>query len=1074
MAIDWSGLEPPKKSGIDWSGLPPLAAPAPVTGPASPPPTGPQSVGGGTGELLDRDFRAGARKPPPSVPIPGGGQAMPEQQPRAGGLSSIAGGAVEGLKEGFGDEPIKPPNYFRPLDTFMSIVELANRSANAVIGAGAGAVGESAQNLGMSQGMAQRGKRTVMEGAQALGADSMMPLFGHGGPGSFTKPVEGGIPDTRAPLPNEPKAPPPSESLTRRTFLAGSRTAPVDEFKAIVDSPRKAPPDMSRRALFGGMPKAPPPDQKITEQSPDKGFVRVEPPAAKSLGAAATPQGQMPQLPLHERPMDYESQQMPANAKAEARTEAQRRAEMNPVRKLGTYLHDIWAPQSADATARRAEAAIRETQGRQERDTEMARAGFEQYQRQVNAMSEADRWKMVDYIENRSKPGVKPFDKRIMPVVDEIRDQYQKAQAKLEDVEKLQGTKYSQPMHFIDDYLKHMFKETPKSRFFFETHKTGHTIPTYKDAIKAGLTPVTSNPLEMTMSYIDAANRFVANAKMYEIGRKTGDIKWYKYKQAPDGWEPLKMPPNHLGQTAHAPQGWARIFNNNRGSGWHGTEASGAIFDALRATANASTQAKLSFSGFHILTETHEAIVSAMANAAGQLVRGHPLQAAKAAIRAPFKPLAPLKDFIPEKAFGMRKPEWLMSRGRKLQRQYQGLSDFGPDYDKMTDLMTRSNFRTVSYDKSLKASYGSLVQAFKRGSLKLEMRDAMRQIKGPLSAATQLWKGVARVMDTVSAPIFEHFVPLLKVAAFDDRMSTFLREHPLATDQQQLAFARRLSDSIDNRMGLMVQDNIFWTQGLKQSLQVALTSYSWTGGTIREIAGMPADVFRHGRESLKGEYIIGLVVTYAMLNTVYQTLKTGKPPEDLNDILAPRTGGDQPANQYRPNIPERAVLPSYMKDILGWWNDPTGEPYNKLNAFMKAGHDLWTQHDWRGDPLGNPDDSWLWASAKTIIESFTPISFQTADRTKPGTNIGTGERFMGIRPAPMYLNDPVGYQGMKRAKAATEMEKKLNYQANQAQAKGDMATFADLKRQIRLMKAQEDIAKAKDRASYSHPKKPTP
>ncbi len=434
----------------------------------------------------------------------------------------------------------------------------------------------------------------------------------------------------------------------------------------------------------------------------------------------------------------------------------------------------------------------------------------------------------------------------------------------------------------------------------------------------------------------------------------------------------------------------------------------------------------------------------------GEAARGHPLMAAKSIAKAPLKPFEPM---LPTR----------FSPGRKLQQQYLGIADHGVNFAKIADLAARSHFRTVSYDKQLKAGYGSIIKSIKRGAMRMEMADAAKKIKGPMSAATQLWRGAARVMDTIAAPIFEHYVPQLKNAAFYGKMDSWLKMNPTASEAEQLAAAREIGNSIDNRFGEMNQDNIFWNQTLKQSLQVGMTSYSWTTGTIKEIGGGVADLAR-GKLTPKAEYVLALPMGVSILNSVYQYLMTGEPPKDYKDVISPRTGGTIPKTQYRPEMPERAILPGYIKDVFGWAIDPKQEAANKIAPGIQMANELIFRKDWRGDPIDDPElgvPGWLKASGMSVMNAFTPISTEqmAGKNIKQGTAIPGWQRGAGIRPAPMYQQDPKGYEGMKRSIDESAWEKKMFHDATAAKNNGDIqqynAIMQDIRRRRLIQKNQQ-------------------
>jgi hypothetical protein len=113
-------------------------------------------------------------------------------------------------------------------------------------------------------------------------------------------------------------------------------------------------------------------------------------------------------------------------------------------------------------------------------------------------------------------------------------------------------------------------------------------------------------------------------------------------------------------------------------------------------------------------------------------------------------------------------------------------------------------------------------------------------------------------------------------------------------------------------------------------------------------------------------------------------------------------------------VPERALNPGYEKDVLGWYNDWETEATNKLARGPALALELLRNKDWRGDPIANlqgPADQRLSAYFQHVLDSVTPISLKTLlQGSKTGSNIGPAGRFMGVRPAPSYLQDPEGYE----------------------------------------------------------------
>ncbi|HEY3638388.1 MAG TPA: hypothetical protein VGK90_09565, partial [Rhizomicrobium sp.] len=294
-----------------------------------------------------------------------------------------------------------------------------------------------------------------------------------------------------------------------------------------------------------------------------------------------------------------------------------------------------------------------------------------------------------------------------------------------------------------------------------------------------------------------------------------------------------------------------------------------------------------------------------------------------------------------------------------------------------------------------------------------------------------------RVLDTVAAPLFDEYIPRLKNGAMMSQLSDWLHANPGATAEQKLSAARKIVDSIDNRFGEMVHDNIFWEKTWKEGLMAGMLSYSWNLGTAREVGGglleVPRAVMGRGKTlnlkgdinelSFKGAYAIALPIVWGAFAATYQYLKTGKQPADLRDVVNPQTGGVDP----KTGQPERLATFGYMKDIVEGYQKLVLEKapgqffWNKLNPGILMGLELVSVSmgmgglDWRGDPITHPqlNDPLLKSAisqAFEVVQSFAeehaPISYKSIMERPKGTHIGVGERVLGMREASSFRVDP--------------------------------------------------------------------
>lgn len=114
------------------------------------------------------------------------------------------------------------------------------------------------------------------------------------------------------------------------------------------------------------------------------------------------------------------------------------------------------------------------------------------------------------------------------------------------------------------------------------------------------------------------------------------------------------------------------------------------------------------------------------------------------------------------------------------------------------------------------------------------------------------WAGVA----ALRKPIFEQWIPSLKVASYLKDVKAFERMRPelfLEENAAELdAHLTRLRKSIDNRYGEMGYSTLFWSPFIKDIAQLNTLSLGWNLGFIREHGGALEDMTHLIRPSFRG------------------------------------------------------------------------------------------------------------------------------------------------------------------------------------------------------------------------------
>lgn len=684
---------------------------------------------------------------------------------------------------------------------------------------------------------------------------------------------------------------------------------------------------------------------------------------------------------------------------------AQPRA-LDGLKKAAQNIQGIFAPETLSPEAGQAAGAIRQEIGRGTRASEQTKAALQQYQKQVNAFSPQDKLDLIDVIQSG-----KPVTDEVDPLVSTIKKTFDDRRAKLE------ALPATEKMDFIENYYPQQWKNPEKARQFAQQFgsKEGNkgfakkrSIPTMADGIRAGLEPITTDPIDGTLRYVENVDRYIGINNVFDRAVDDGMVSWRAPGNEPEGWQKVegRQSQKFPGQYAYAPPGWAEVYNNFISKGFQGR--TGDLLSNVRAASNAMTGFKLSLSGYHAAMTAQEAMTSGIADAIDKTVSGHPLQGIATALKAPAKPIS-----------GFR-------QGRKFQSAYLDEKPSGnPQLDKIVQLATDANFRVAGKgrvaDEYRFSGAGSYLDAIKRGSLKAELMSDLKDIQGnPIAKVIPtMAKQVGRALETISDPLFKYYIPAIKNSAFYDGMKTWLDANPDATNTEQVAYARKMSDIIDDRFGEMNHDNIFWKQTLKQASQLALLSYSYDLGTLRSFGGAAADVAKAPVRALRGQkvwtpkmsYAVATPLALGITSSVYQYLHTGKKPEDVRDLIAPQTGGVDVAT----GEPERAETPNYFKQLLGLAVNGRQELNNKLSPLVQLSEQLWSGKDWRGDPIAKSTDNdlqALWQYLQFIGEQYQPISM--SNPAKAGSNISGAERAGGVTTAPMYLTDPQGFSNMMR------------------------------------------------------------
>jgi hypothetical protein len=713
---------------------------------------------------------------------------------------------------------------------------------------------------------------------------------------------------------------------------------------------------------------------------------------------------------------------------------------------------------SSTPSGRAARNIIMQAEGEAEQIRQKAHGSFTNAMHQLmNRTPEHEQRMLVNYIQGgKDFPNYQPSPE-LKGIVTQLRQIHQDFENKMRSMPTFDQ------MNFWDNdkYLSGQYKNTQQAQNFYRTYSENNSAsgsgstkkkfyPTDEDARRAGLVPISTNPIERVLRYTDAMSNYISYQQQIQNGKSSGYIKYFSPEtvagagtpepyirgRPPDGWAPINGMRDAGGRQAYAPREFAETMNNFHSTGIRGSMPR-ELVDAIRRTSNTFTAMELGVATYHAFTTVHERIASEWSTALSKAASGDLAGAAKTFAQGVASPMTSVRE------------------ANRIYDVYLGKAqNVTPSEKAIVDAMKAANYKpinakhTLDYDMS---KAGSLYTSYARGALGREMEADFKNIMGGNWKAGMAFvpKMAGRVMQTVAQPLFEAYIPRMKTSAFTSNVKAWMDANPNHTPAELQDAAIKIGKSVDNRMGEMAHDNMMMHRSLRDAASIVLRSFSFTiGGVFREIGGGALSL---GRGALAGEnrlalssknydprtaYAVAFPIAVASMSMLYQFLKTGKGPDEWRDLVWPETGGKQAGVGKGRQVPERALLPGYHKDIAAYIVHPTREAGNKLAGLWQAIGDQisGTKMTEVGPVPIVPPKATLGeaalARAKAFGEKATPIFARTATKVpQKATHISYPEQLMGLRAPGKWATDPVGQHIADDKRAEREWksgEKRIN------------------------------------------------
>lgn len=601
------------------------------------------------------------------------------------------------------------------------------------------------------------------------------------------------------------------------------------------------------------------------------------------------------------------------------------------------------------------------------------------------------------------------------PGLQQVSDAYRAWNERIFKQDQSLGIKYEPK----DNYLAHVFEDSKAVSEFFRSKygsKWGdpkftkdRQFELYDQAIKAGFKPKFKNPEDIMLSRQHASD--VAQMQVDALREMEGQgiAKLAEGNAQPPNWKEWRAP---NGERYWVHDSADAVLHNafNTQSLWSMPGVAGDAFRGAMFLKNAIVPIKLALSLFHPIHVATIDNATGMVRASKGLLSGTvtPAKFVKEMVEA-----GVYKDLLKETGgelgtlFGMEP-----KGGNRLLKAYQGKlkdTEITPVDRQALQLMAEGGF------------IPEMSSQFKTNAIS-NLRDAIAR-----RSATALWHAPFAAISALQRPMFEIWIPSLKIASYLKDAKTALQTNPkLVQDSaaRQLAL-RKIAKSVDNRYGEMAYKTLFWNRWVKDLAVANTLSLGWQMGFIREYGGGALDLARLPKTKgsfvekvSKGDLDRPLFVTYYTAQALaYGGLLTwalsGEEPQGLNDYIYPKTGEMLPNGR-----PERVNTMFYPREFASIYHHVEKEGLvGGLGHLVssKASGVVGLTSEWArgvndfGEEIRDPEAPAYKQLEQTLaatLEELQPISISAIrESTSENKLRSTVLNVSGFSPAPKYVTE---------------------------------------------------------------------
>ena len=524
-----------------------------------------------------------------------------------------------------------------------------------------------------------------------------------------------------------------------------------------------------------------------------------------------------------------------------------------------------------------------------------------------------------------------------------------------------------------------------------------HTLADMSEGLAKGGEPYSYNPMVMWQHSMMDMQSFITANKMFNAMKKMKMVQFVKFgESAPEGFTKIndsiarKYFPTDAGMVNageyYAEEGVGRVLNNYL-SPDHVRNS--AIGSTLLKFKNLTTSLELSLSTFHAMYESGAAMATKIGLGLQKIAnKGDLIDGMKDIATFPVAP----GQFTSQGGRAIK----YVADPREFIKTLEG-QDFikqFPDAEALVNDAFTGGMKFAIHQDYKTNSFRALQEGIKN--------------KEPWAITMNALPGLN---EAVMSPMFEYFIPRLKLGSFLNEMQNAVQVNQGRLDKGQITrpeLARQVVDSIENRFGEMNFDNLFWDRSFKSAMQIVIRSVTWKVGALKNMAvAVPEQMAEIATAAKNGErpqlksnfaYLLGVGTLISVASNIIQRSAINEDPKDFKDLIAPRYNADG----------DRIMLNTHLKDWIHMLHNPGQFATSSAAGYIGKFVDLMNNKDFYGTEIIHEDDApakKAWEATKFLFPTpFSLSQYQRVSELDAPDALKLSTVLGATQPAPGYVS----------------------------------------------------------------------